>query len=103
MVILSKYTLTEQIKRISVKAVESMRMLDIVFGKVTDLKKSGNKIQKINIELNEALSIDEDFLIQTETAVNNLGIGDKVVLIQLSGGQEYLFLDKVVGDIDTTN
>lgn len=103
MVTLSKYTLTEQIKRISVKAVESMRMLDIVFGKVTDLQKSGNKIQKINIELNEALSIDEDFLIQTETAVNNLEIGDKVVLIQLTGGQEYLFLDRVVSDIDTPN
>lgn len=103
MVILSKYTLTEQIKRISVKAVESMRMLDIVFGTVTDLQKSGNKIQKINIELNESLSIDEDFLIQTETAINNLEVGDKVVLIQLTGGQEYLFLDRVVSDIDTAN
>lgn len=78
----------ELIQRAAVNAVNAAKPCAIVYGtiKATD---------PIKIDLGEAV-IDEDFLIKTEGAVDNLKHGDRVALLRNQGGQEFLLLDKVV-------
>ncbi|MDB3750952.1 hypothetical protein C4273_19515, partial [Clostridioides difficile] len=49
------------------------------------------------VKIEQKLSIGEIFLIQTDTfkRYTDKKIGDKLVLIRMQGGQQYLILDRM--------
>lgn len=82
----------EIIQQIAIKAVEATKPCCVLRGVIV-------KIAPIEIDLGDLGVIDEDFLIKTEAAKNNLSVGAKVVLLRLPGGQDFLILDKVVDNV----
>ncbi|EGT4969847.1 TPA: DUF2577 family protein, partial [Clostridioides difficile] len=62
----------------------------IVFGII-------ESISPLKVKIEQKLSIGEIFLIQTDTfkRYTDKKIGDKVVLIRMQGGQQYLVLDRM--------
>ncbi|MDN9478306.1 DUF2577 family protein, partial [Clostridioides difficile] len=62
----------------------------VVFGTI-------ESISPLRVKIEQKLSIGEIFLIQTDTfkRYTDKKIGDKVVLIRMQGGQQYLVLDRM--------
>ena len=99
--------LVELFKEIALKTVESTKPTGIVYGNVIS-----KKPLKINIE--QKLTLEDEDIILTRniteyklnitidgmrkeiTVHNELEIGDKVSLVQIQGGQEYVVLDRVI-------
>lgn len=82
--------LLETIKKAAVDAVMASSPTSVMFGTVT-----ATAPLKINLE--QKLTLTSAQLIGTSRiASEGLLIGDKVVLIQMQGGQQYVVLDKVV-------
>lgn len=78
------------VKRIAIEAVKSQRPAAVIFGTV-------KSINPVEIRIDNGNTVDGDFLVQTEAAKDGLSTGDKVALLQMQGGQQFLILDKVVG------
>jgi len=92
--------LIDLIKSVAVKAVEATNPVHVLFGTVT----SENPLE---IEIHQKLKLTEEFLVITERVTryevdNNISIrtglkkGDKVALLRVQGGQQFVVLDKVV-------
>lgn len=106
----------DTIKRASIRALNASNPVNIVFGEVLDTDNFKIKIdQKLILDRNffiipESLTRHEIDLTHehtytggtTETSLSKLVIreglkqGDKVLLLRVQGGQQYIVLDKVV-------
>lgn len=102
-------SMLEIIKRASLDAVESTDPTRVVYGLV-------ESASPLSILVDQRLSLSEEFLTLTRNVSkyttkismpkdsefieaeidNSLKAGDKVVLIQAQGGQDFIVLDKVV-------
>lgn len=107
--------LIDLIKSVAVKAVEATNPVHVLFGTVT----AENPLE---IEIHQKLKLTEEFLVITERVTRyevnlehdhggvkalagmltdtpirtGLKKGDKVVLLRVQGGQQFIVLDKVV-------
>jgi hypothetical protein len=91
--------LIDLIKSVAVKAVEATNPVNVLFGTIV----SENPLE---IEIHQKLKLTEEFLVITERVtryeVDNISIrtglkkGDKVALLRVQGGQQFVVLDKVV-------
>lgn len=99
-------SLVQLIKKIAMDAVRSAKMSDYEIGTVSG-------VSPLIIKMSNDLEIDEDFLhlsrnvtdyeveidgdvIQSRTVRNSLKVGEKVLMLRKSGGQEYIIIDRVV-------
>ncbi|HBG1037138.1 TPA: DUF2577 domain-containing protein [Clostridioides difficile] len=82
--------LLQIIKKTAIDAVETSNPIRIVFGII-------ESISPLKVKIEQKLSIDDFFLIQTETfkRYTDKKVGDKLVLIRMQGGQQYLILDRM--------
>ncbi|MEG0449488.1 MAG: DUF2577 domain-containing protein [Lysinibacillus sp.] len=81
-------SIVELIKTTALKAFEASNPVNVLFGTV----KSTNPIA---IEVHQKLTLTKEFIILTK-ATESLVTGDKVVLLRVQGGQQFVALDKVV-------
>lgn len=84
------HDLLKAIKRAAVEAVDASKPTNVVFGTV--ISKSPLKI-KIDQKL--TLGYVQLVLSRTVTETTILNKGDEVILMQMSGGQKYVVIDKV--------
>lgn len=83
-------SLIDLIKTVAVKAVEATNPVNVLFGTVVSET-------PLEIQIHQKLKLTEEFLVITERATQvNLKHGDKVVLLRVQGGQQFVVLDKVV-------
>lgn len=87
---MNEHDFINTIKRIAIEAVKAQRPTSVVFGTV-------KSVNPVEIRIDNGNTVDGDFLVQTEAAKDGLSTGDKVALLQMQGGQQFLILDKVVG------
>nr|UWI48812.1 DUF2577 domain-containing protein [Clostridioides difficile] len=82
--------LLQIIKKAAMDAVETSNPMKVVFGTIEN-------VNPLKVKIEQKLSIDDFFLIQTETfkRYTDKKIGDKLVLIRMQGGQQYLILDRM--------
>ena len=82
--------LLQIIKKAAMDAVETSNPIRVVFGTI-------ESISPLRVKIEQKLSIGEIFLIHTDTfkRYTDKKIGDKVVLIRMQGGQQYLVLDRM--------
>ena len=82
--------LLQIIKKAAMDAVETSTPMRVVFGTI-------ESISPLRVKIEQKLSIGEIFLIQTDTfkRYTDKKIGDKLVLIRMQGGQQYLILDRM--------
>lgn len=93
----------QQIKQAAMDAVAASNPVNVLLGNV----KSTNPLM---INVDQRFDLDADFLIHTESMTElrvtvggteytvrpGLQVGDKVVLLRVQGGQQYVILDRVV-------
>lgn len=83
-------SLVDLIKNVAVKAVEATNPVNVLFGTVVSES-------PIEVQIHQKLKLTEEFLVITERVTQaNLKRGDKVVLLRVQGGQQFVVLDKVV-------
>lgn len=84
--------MNETIKRIAINAVLATNPVNVLFGTVL---KNG----PIEVEIHQKLKLGKEFIIMTQS-IQELGltIGDKVVMLRMQGGHQFLILDKVVDE-----
>ena len=87
---MSEQYLLQLIKQAAIEAVAAGKPMQVVFGTVV----SANPL-KIKVE--SGLILDEDFFVKTATAGGKLKKNDRVVLLRMQGGQQYLILDRISG------
>ena len=98
--------LLKLIKKSAVEAVNASKPANMVFGKVTSEDPLKIKVdQKLiltssQLVLSERvteyrLSVTMDGVRKTMTVHNELEVGDEVILMQLSGGQKYIVIDRI--------
>ena len=83
--------MTNAIREICKNQTEASYPADFIVGTVSS-------IEPYEIRVNEKLTLNERFLIFTETAFGNgygLNIDDKVAMLCASGGQRYLVIDRI--------
>ncbi|HBF4337410.1 UNVERIFIED_CONTAM: hypothetical protein C3P01_19235 [Clostridioides difficile] len=82
--------LLQIIKKAAMDAVETSNPMRVVFGTI-------ESVSPLKVKIEQKLSIDAFFLIQTDTfkRYTDKKIGDKLVLIRMQGGQQYLILDRM--------
>jgi len=78
------------IKQTVLETLEAMKPVAVMIGTIT-------KTNPLEVTIDQKLKPDADFLIVPEAlAQKDLKVGDRVVLIRVQGGQQYLILDRVV-------
>jgi hypothetical protein len=78
------------IKQTAIKAVEATNPVNMLFGTVSNAN-------PLEIEIHQKLKLPKEFLTMTELAASrNVSTGDKVVLIRMQGGNQFLVIDRVV-------
>lgn len=82
------------IKKAALDAVNATRPVNVVFGVLAS-------VSPLSVTIDQKLTLDEDFLVITKhmddlILSEELTVGDRLVLLQMQGGQRYLILDKVV-------
>lgn len=83
-------SMVDLIKKMSEQAQGAQNPVALLYGTVS-------KASPIEIEIHQKLILTKDFLSMTKTAADeNLIKGDKVALIRMQGGQQFLVIDKVV-------
>lgn len=83
-------SLVDLIKNVAVKAVGATNPVHVLFGTVV----SENPLE---VQIHQKLKLTEEFLVITERVTQvNLKRGDKVVLLRVQGGQQFVVWDKVV-------
>jgi len=82
--------LLQIIKKAAMDAVETSNPMQIAFGTI-------ESVNPLIVKIEQKASFEEFFLIQTETfkRYTDKKIGDKLVLIRMQGGQQYLILDRM--------
>lgn len=82
--------LAQTIKKAAMDAVRASKPCDILTGTITS-------INPLKIKISQRVTLESDFFYVTETFEKKTHkTGDKVVLIQGTGAQRYLVIDKVV-------
>lgn len=82
--------MVDLIKATALKAVEASNPVNILFGTVINAS-------PMEIEIHQKLKLTKEFLVMTETSIRTgLKKGDKVVLLRVQGGQQFVVLDRVV-------
>jgi len=101
-------SLIEALKQVSTEAVKASNPTSIIYGNVIS-------DEPVEIQIDSKLILDEDFLVFTKNVSkykvdmkiedldfegkaiidNSLETGDKVIMIQIQGGQKYVVLDKL--------
>lgn len=101
--------LVKIIKKAAIEAVNASKPANVVFGKVVSLNPLKIQIdQKLTLS-NAQLVVCENLtdhdidmtvgdVRSTYTVHNALVVGDKVILIQIAGGQKYVVIDRIGGD-----
>lgn len=83
-------SLVDLIKTVAVKSVEATNPVNVLFGTVVSES-------PLEIQIHQKLRLTEDFLVITERVDQaNVRRGDRVVLLRVQGGQQFIVLDKVV-------
>ena len=78
------------IQQTVLETLEAMKPVAVMIGTIT-------KTNPLEVTIDQKLKPDADFLIVPEAlAQKDLKVGDRVVLIRVQGGQQYLILDRVV-------
>lgn len=91
------------IKQAAVAAVNASNPLTVMFAAIT-------KINPLEVLVDQRFALDADFLVIPESLTEQsitvdgikyvirkgLQLGDKVILLRLAGGQQYVVLDRVV-------
>ncbi|MDB0519960.1 hypothetical protein C4R87_19250 [Clostridioides difficile] len=82
--------LLQIIKKAAMDAVETSNPMKVVFGTI-------ESINPLKVKIEQKLTIGDFFLIQTDTfkRYTEKKIGDKLALIRMQGGQQYLILDRM--------
>lgn len=95
----------ETIKKVALSAVKATKPTEIMYGTV-------KQINPLKVELNQKLILEENDLILTDNVIdfeteitavekltaivhNSLKSGDKVILLRVQGGQQFIVLNKV--------
>ncbi|MDQ0269930.1 DUF2577 domain-containing protein [Cytobacillus purgationiresistens] len=78
----------EIVKKAAIGANDATNPVNVLFGKVI-------KASPFEIEIHQKLTLTEEFLVVTDK-VKDLSNGDKVVLLRVQGGNQFIVLDKVV-------
>lgn len=81
-------SLVDLIKQASLGAVEAANPVAVLFGTVT-------KTNPLEVNVEQRFTLTRDFLIITDKS-KNLALGDKVIVLRIQGGRQYVILDKVV-------
>ena len=95
--------LVNLIKQASLGAIESSNPVAVMFGTVT-------KTNPLEVNVEQRFTLTRDFLVLTErlteysvtiegqqiTIRRGLQTGDKVILLRVQGGQQYIVWDRVV-------
>ena len=95
------------IKKASIDAVENLKPVNLVFGKVSSISplivnvENKLKLEKEQLVLprtlsNYAVEIEIDGEKRQMKIYNALKSGEEVILLRMQGGQRYLILDRVV-------
>lgn len=80
------------IKNCALEAVEANKPTKVEFGVVVSLS-------PLKISVGQKLTLTGDFLVLTKTVITDaLSVGDKVLLLQMQGGQVYVVVDKLGGE-----
>ena len=80
------------IKNCALEAVDANKPTKIAFGVV-------ESISPLKVLVGQKLGLSEEFLVLTQTVITNaLAVGDKVLLLQMQGGQVYVVVDKLGGE-----
>lgn len=83
-------SLIDLIKTVAVKAVEATNPVNVLFGTVVSES-------PLEIQIHQRLKLTGEFLVITERVTQaNLKRADKVILLRVQGGQQFVVLDKVV-------
>lgn len=78
------------IKQAAIEAVEQSSPMTIAYGTVT-------KTNPLEINVEQKLPLTKDFIVNTKTFnMATFEIGDKLILLRVQGGQEYIYIDKLV-------
>lgn len=82
------------IKKAALEAVNASRPVNIVFGTLASL-------EPVTVYIEQKLVLDSSFLVVTKTIADRieneeLMVGDRLLLLQVQGGQRYVVIDKVV-------
>ncbi|BBH19864.1 hypothetical protein Back11_12090 [Paenibacillus baekrokdamisoli] len=97
-------SLVELMKKISVGAVDASSPVAVYFGIIS-------AIHPLEVAVNQRFILPEDFLVVPENLSEfklNIGgqetvirrgleVGDKIVMLRIKGGEQYVILDRVVG------
>ena len=86
---MSSNLLLQSIKQAAVEAVEAANPCAVVYGTVKNTA-------PLTIAVDQKITLTSVFLAVTQTAKDNINSGDKVVMVRVQGGQQYLVIDKVV-------
>lgn len=82
--------LVNLIKQASMGAFENSNPVAIMFGTIT-------RTNPLEVNVEQRFTLTRDFLIFTEIFNQRaLQRGDKVILLRVQGGQQYVVLDRVV-------
>lgn len=80
--------LIDQLKTIATSAHAAADPVAVLYATVT-------KTSPLTVNVDQRFDLSEDFLVRTRRT-KYLVAGDKVILLRVQGGQEYVVLDKVV-------
>lgn len=95
------------IKRASIDAIESVKPVNIVFGKIESISPLTVNIEnKLQLSKEQLIMLDSfkkyeipcevDGKVGVARFDNTLKPGDDVIMFRLQGGQQYLILDRVI-------
>lgn len=80
----------DTIKRCALEAVENSDPVRLLFGSVVS-------VNPISVKIDQKYTLPKEFILLTKTVFESgLESGDRVILIQVQGGQTYIIIDKVV-------
>ena len=86
------------IKKAAVEAVRQTKPMELVFAKVTQEEDLENDIPLI-IQAEQKKPLTRGFFVENRL-LDGLELGDKLVLLQVQGGQKYYILEVLDNDAD---
>jgi len=82
--------LANLIRQASLGAIEAGQPVAVMFATVT-------KTDPLEVNVEQRFTLTTDFLILTDTIDRKvLDVGDRVILLRVQGGRQFVVLDKVV-------
>lgn len=81
-------SLLDVIKQVSTNAMTTQNPVQVIYATVL-------RTAPLAVQVEQKFTLTDDFLVRTEAA-RNLAPGDRVVLLRVQGGGQFLVVDKVV-------